>query len=419
MIRLRLQGHLRGALVFGLALPLCVGAALLSPRAVSSADACTGGNPGFSGTNPGWWALYPNEDPAMPSDGVVVVAGSLKGLSEAEAVASAEVSVTADASGGTNVPGDFSLLDHLRIPVGGVTSRDAALVFRPSAPLAPGTYRVHVGKYLTKQLTVTAAAASGPALPALSSSFVTVPELSGAVLSCPSDGNCGQKLSLQLPAGLSRRKGIHVSFDVPLGSTTRSLLFELVPVAGKGTPIFPPARTVVVAPPGWLYGKNRTLVQGFSDDLPEYCVRVAMTDLRDGATTESAPVCVKSGAPQHDYADQWFKSVQSCTSPPAPPLTSIWCQAHANAVECGGTGTGGTGTAGSAGSANGGNAGSAGSTNGGNAGSGGQSGRANRAHDGGSCKLARPGLPGTGTSTSLLVLVGLVAAGRRRARRGS
>ena len=300
----RSGSHRRGALLFGLALPVCIVAALLAPQTMSSALGCTGGVLGYSGT-PGWWGMSFNAQ-TIRSDGVVVLRGAVNGLSAQEAYAAAQVSVTTTSGG--DVAGTTTLIDDLGVPVGGVTSRAAALVFRPSAPMAPGEYTIHVGTR-TALLRVLSGTIPAPKLATFSSKFVTAAELAGPVVTCPARRPCGEAIVHELPAGLAKRPGILV--DAYSGSTgaPRAFVYDVEAVPGKGTLLPARARALVEG------AQHRvSLLQGFSDDVAEYCVRVVRTNLQDDTTVKSQPVCATRGEPALDATEEWL---DLCPKPPA------------------------------------------------------------------------------------------------------
>lgn len=71
----------------------------------------------------------------------------------------------------------------------------------------------------------------------------------------------------------------------------------------------------------------------FSDDVPEYCVRVVTTDLIAGTSTEQTACALPDDAeaPGESLLKQW---VGSCEKPPSAQLTATWCKSHADAAEC-------------------------------------------------------------------------------------
>lgn len=340
--------HARGVLLFALALPLSVGLALLAPPAVSLAQGCTGGSAeGWANLPTGWHSVTADTTAGatLPSDAVFVLRGQLRGLDESAALAAASVQVK-DA-GGASVPGTLALIDRLEVEVGLADLRRAALVWRPAAPLTPAVkYEVWwtVGGQSSSTELVVAAASEAPAPAEIDTlEHAEVMALSGPYVQCGVPANCGGgTIQLTFHSSTTRQKGIHVVVSPGTAAANASYQqFELGAVPGKGTLVGLPRRALAISSAAAVANKV-ALSAAFGESLAEYCVRLVTTDLRNGSTTESEPLCVTSSSTPVDAASWWESAISSCLEPPPPELEDIWCKHHPSALTCGGSGEGGT-----------------------------------------------------------------------------
>lgn len=354
--------HLRGAVLFALALPLSVGFALIAPQTVSVAQGCTGGSAEAWSHLPAGWHYVTADASAgatLPANAVFVLRGRLRGLDESAALATANVEVK-DGTGAV-VTGSLALIDRLAIEVGLADLRSAALVWRPAAPLTPGEkYAVSWnvdGMSGSGELVVGATSEAPTPAQVDSFAYAEVTALSGPYVQCAVPANCGTgTIQLTFHASTTREQGVSAVIQPGASAANASYqLFELGAVPGKGTLAGLPRRALSIASAAAVANKH-ALSAAFSDALPEYCVRLVATDLRTGDTTQSDPLCVLSSGTPADAAEWWEGAIAMCVEPPPAELRDVWCEHHENALSCGGPGEGGSSGAGGGSSA--GNAGS-------------------------------------------------------------
>ncbi|MBK9001575.1 MAG: hypothetical protein IPM35_38130 [Myxococcales bacterium] len=322
-------------------LPVVTATALVGPGMVSRADGCSGA-PGNLGT--GWNGLSGLDDTAAPTTGVVALQGTLKGLSESDALGAVTVSV--EDSAALPVAGALSLHDLGPAPYDtSQQARQVLVVWKPDAPLEPNAqYQVSWSvadaalgsKSMASSGDLGVTTLSSPASPAgvlvSQSAFRRERRLVGETVSCEHDGSLGcgyTKLhfgstEVQVPV-------VDITFAPAEASHSRYQITRVEPVPGKGVLASAPSAFVNL-PPSSEYPHSVTLE--FADDVPEYCVRLVTEDLTSDKKSTSPDVCVARNDAEAPGPSLLGQHLLSCKAPPTPELEGAWCDSHPDAAQC-------------------------------------------------------------------------------------
>jgi hypothetical protein len=341
------HAHWLGFLIF----PAALTALLAGPPMVGPAEGCSGAGPDYS---PGWRLLPWPGDLAAPTDAVVVFAGTVRELSDTDALEAFSIEVTDASNAAVSGKKSLETLEHESPP----GQRHVAVIWKPDAPLAPAsTYTVSwsiaSGAVALSRGTIsgegtlkTNGAPSSSPGPTGAATFARYRKLVGDLVSCQIGGTCFPETTFWFGTTEIELPALDLSIAHPSASTSAYQLTRIQAVPGKGALHKEPPAALRAA----SYESASTREVLFSDDLPEYCVQLVTRDLRNDAITISPEICAPASSVSA-IGSTLSERLEHCEEPPSDALKDEWCALHPTADQCQSTaGTGGVGTGGTTGS---------------------------------------------------------------------